>query len=172
MSLSEEIFEKAKTAGKVGDGSRYFSVIDKKAAKLPNGDEMVVDVPNGDHRVKVLSEKIDTGKDFNGKDAKQLQLVILDNGTKKEWNLPLVNQDGTLYFLIEKLKEIKYLDGEEFLVRAKKLKSGNYGKEIIRLSKGEEFPTIQLDEDIGDGIMGEGEGTPEGDGIPLADIPF
>lgn len=172
MSLANEIYDKAKDAGKIGGGSKYFSVVDKTMAKLPNGDETVVDVPNGNHKVRVISEVIGMGKDFNGKDTKQLQLTILDNGKKKEWNMPLTNQDGTLYFLIEKLREIAYLDGEEFLVRAKKLKTGKYSKEIIKISKGDGIPTIQFDEDAGDYIDGTGRGKKKEEDVSEEEFSF
>ena len=172
MSLAENIFDKAKEQGRISDGSKYFSVVDKSIAKLPNGEELVVDVPNGDHKVKIISEKIDTGKSFDGKEIKQLQLVVLDNGVQKLWNMPLTNQDGTLYFLIEKLKEIKYLDGEEFIVRAKKLKTGKYSKEIIRLSKGEEIPSIDYDKDDFTGSMGTTTEGDKGESVSDENFPF
>ena len=146
MSLADSLYKDAKANGELGEGSKYFSVTDKKTVMV-EGEEVKVEKPNGDHKVKVISEKIGKGKDYNGKEVDQLQLIISDNGTQKLWNVPLKNQDGTLYFLIEKLKEINYLDGEEFLVRAKKLQTGKYTKQIIRLEKGEEIPTISLDDE-------------------------
>jgi len=172
MSIAEEMFDKAQKAGKVSDGSKYFSVT-KKVTVMVEGEEMVVEKPNGNHHVKVLSEKIGKGKDFQGNEVDQLQLTILDNGIQKLWNVPLKNQDGTLYFLIEKLKEINYLDGEEFVVQAKKLKSGKYSKEIIKVGAEESIPTIQLDEDASAGDSGELPPlTPPEKEIDPADIPF
>ena len=171
MTLADEYFTKAQKAGKVSDNSKFFSVTDKKTVMV-DGEAVDVVKPNGDHIVKVISEKIGKGKDYNGNESDQLQLSILDNKQEKSWNIPLKNEDGTLYFLIKQLREIAYLDGEEFLVRAKKLKSGKYSKEIIRLEKGEAIPTIQLDEDAGDDAVGEsGAGNGEQD-ISPSDIPF
>ena len=172
MSLAESLYKDAKASGELSEGSKYFSVVDKKKVMV-EGEEVIIEKSNGNHTVKVLSETIATGKDYNGKDAEQLCLVILDNGAQKTWNVPLKNQDGTLYFLVEKLKDIDYLNGEEFMVRAKKLKNGRFSKEIIRLEKGEEIPTINLDEEeSGDDAVG-GAGTEKGkDDISEAKIPF
>jgi hypothetical protein len=172
MSLANQIYDKAEKLGQVNN-SKFFSVTDKKTV-IVDGEPVEVVRPNGNHTVKVLREEIGKGKGYNGLEVDQLKLVILDNGQEKLWNIPTKNEDETLYFLIKQLKEIDYLGGEEFLVRAIKLKSGKYSKEIIRLEKGEEIPTINLDdeEESGDDDLG-GAGTAKGeDDIPTEAIPF
>ena len=171
MSLADQIYNKAEKPGQVSDGSKFFSVTDKKTVMV-DGEAVDVVKPNGNHTVKVLSEVIGKGKGYNGSEVDQLQLTILDNGQQKLWNIPLKNDDGTLYFLIKQLREIQYLDGEEFLVRAKKLKSGKFSKEIVRLEKGEEIPTIELDENTGDEIVGGGTASKPEEDISPENIPF
>jgi hypothetical protein len=144
-SLASQIYDKAKKLGQINN-SKFFSVTDNKTV-IVDGEAVQLVVPNGNHKVKVISEKIGKGKGYNGLEEDQLQLVIQDNGQEKLWNIPLKNSDETLYYLIEKLKEIDYLNGEEFLVRARKLGSGKYAKEIIKLENGEEISTININDD-------------------------
>jgi len=62
------------------------------------------------------------------------------------------NEDGNLYYLIEDLEDIEI--GEEFYVEAFKLKNGKYGKRISKVAvqaSAEHIPTIQLDEQDGEG---------------------
>jgi len=97
-------------------------------------------------------------------------MVITDNGVTKFWNMPLKNEDGNLYYLIEDLENIELK--EELIVEAFKLKNGKYGKRITKVSgkvSGETIPTIQLDESTSEedrpGLGGEEDISPE-------DIPF
>jgi hypothetical protein len=80
-------------------------------------------------------------------------MVITDNGVTKLWNMPLKNEDGNLYYLIEDLENIEL--NEEFIVEAFKLKNGKYGKRISKVAgkegSGEHIATIQLDEQDSDG---------------------
>ena len=113
------------------------------------GGVVTIEVPNGQHRVKILSEKIGKGKSFNGQEQNELQLTITDNGKTSQWNMPIKNKDGTLYYLIEELEDIAI--GQEFIVEAVKMKNGHYAKKIIHLgaagSTKAGVPTIQLNDD-------------------------
>ena len=167
MDIAKQLAEKARAAGKVNEGGKFFSVTDKKSVTV-NGVDMTVDVPNGRHKVVILAEKVGTGKSFDGKEQQQLMLEITDNGTKKEWNMPVKNADGTLYYLIQDLEEIEI--GQEFNVEAVKMKNGKYAKRISHSVKGDEVPTIQLNDEDNQGVDEELPDLQED--IDPASIPF
>jgi hypothetical protein len=149
MTLAGEIAAKAREAGAIAEKTQFFAVTDKKKVDAGNGVMVDVEVPNGVHKVKIISQKIGKGKNFQGAEVDQLQMVISDNGVTKFWNMPLKNEDGHLYYLIEDLENIEL--NEEFIVEAFKLKNGKYGKRISKVAgaskaSGETIPTIQLDE--------------------------
>ncbi len=168
-TLAKQIAEKARDSGAIAERSKYFSVTDKKKVEV-SGELIDVEVPNGQHRVKILSQKIGKGKNYKGTEQEMLIMVINDNGAEKLWDMPIKNEDGKLYYLIEDLEDIEI--GEEFYVEAFKLQNGKYGKRITKVagaSKGESIPTIQLDEQDSEGdrpSLGEGED------ISPEDIPF
>jgi hypothetical protein len=170
MTLAKQIAEKARANGAIADKNQFFSVTDKKKVNAGGGQMVDVEVPNGQHRVKIVSQKIGKGKSFNGTEQEELQMVISDNGVEKQWNMPLKNEDGNLYYLIEDLEDIEI--GEEFFVEAFKLKNGKYGKRITKVAgkeSGESIPTIQLDEPTGEE---DRPGLDEGADISVEDIPF
>jgi hypothetical protein len=155
MEIAKQLAEKARASGAVKESQEFFSVTDKKKIDAGGGNMVDVEVPNGQHRVKILAEKIGMGKSFNGADQQQLQLTILDNGKEKQWHMPVKNDDGTLYYLIQDLESIEI--GEEFMVQAVKMKNGKYAKRISKVvgaqpthdaTGTEDIPIISLDEDI------------------------
>jgi hypothetical protein len=169
-TLAKQLAEKAREKGAIAEKNQFFSVTDKKKVDAGGGQMIDVEVPNGQHRVKILSQSIGKGKSFNGAEQEELQMVIIDNGVEKLWNMPIRNEDGNLYYLIEDLEDIEI--GEEFFVEAFKLKNGKYGKRISKVaskSSGEHIPTIQLDEPIGEG---DRPGLGGGEDIRPEDIPF
>jgi hypothetical protein len=153
MDIAKKLTETARASGKIKEGNSFFTVTDKKQIDAGGGEIVTVEVPNGIHHVKILSEKIGKGKDFEGKEAEQLQLIIMDNGQQKEWNMPIKNKDGTLYYIVAELETIEI--GEEFIVQAAKMKTGKYAKRISRIGKGEQIPTIQLNDENNEGAEGE-----------------
>jgi hypothetical protein len=170
MTLAGEIAAKAREAGAIADKSKYFSVTDKKKVDAGNGTMVDVEVPNGQHRVKILSQKIGKGKNFKGIEQEMLIMTILDNGVEKLWDMPVKNEDGKLYYLIEDLENIEI--GEEFFVEAFKLQNGKYGKRITKVAganKGETIPTIQLDEST---VEEDRPGLGGAEDISPEDIPF
>ena len=97
-------------------------------------------------------------------------MVITDNGVEKLWNMPIKNEDGNLYYLIEDLEDIEI--GEEFFVEAFKLKNGKYGKRISKVAvqaSAEHIPTIQLDESTAEE---DRPGLGGGEDISIDDLPF
>jgi hypothetical protein len=129
-----------------------------------------VEVPNGPHRVVITAQKIGKGKNFKGVEQEMLIMEITDNGGAKLWDMPLKNEDGNLYYLIEDLENIEI--GEEFVVEAFKLKNGKYGKRITKVGDkgtGESIPTIQLDEHDSEA---DRPSLAEGEDLSVDDIPF
>jgi hypothetical protein len=170
MTLAGDIAAKARANGAIADKQQFFSVTDKKKVDAGNGVMVDVEVPNGQHRVKITSQKIGKGKSFQGVEVDELQMVITDNGVTKLWNMPLKNEDGNLYYLIEDLENIEL--NEEFIVEAFKLKNGKYGKRISKVAgqgSGEHIATIQLDEQDSEGDRPKLD---EGEDISVEDIPF
>ena len=169
MTLAGDIAAKARANGAIADKSKYFSVTNKQKVEV-QGEMIDVEVPNGQHRVKIKSQKIGKGKNYKGDEQEMLIMVIEDNGVEKLWDMPLKNEDGNLYYLIEDLEDIEI--GEEFIVEAFKLKNGKYGKRITKVggkATGDGIPTIQLDEHDTEGDRPSLE---EGEDIPVEDIPF
>ena len=97
MTLAGEIAAKAREAGAIAEKTQFFAVTDKKKVDAGNGVMVDVEVPNGVHKVKIISQKIGKGKNFQGAEVDELQMVISDNGVTKFWNMPLKNEDGHLY---------------------------------------------------------------------------
>ena len=57
----------------LSETQEFFSVTEKRDVPDGMGGSVMIDVPNGKHRVKILSEKLGKGKSFNGKDQDELQ---------------------------------------------------------------------------------------------------
>jgi hypothetical protein len=164
-TLAKQLADKARAAGAVRESQEFFSVTDKKKVDAGGGNMVDVEVPNGQHRVKIFSQQLGKGKSYEGAEQDELQMVVNDNGVEKLWNMPVKNKDGTLYYLIEDLESIEI--GEEFFVEAVKMKNGKYAKRISKVAG--TIPTIQLDEPTGEGDNPKLEG---GEGISPSDIPF
>jgi len=169
-TLAKQLAEKAREKGAIADKNQFFTVTDKKKVNAGGGQMVDVEVPNGQHRVKIISQKMGKGKSYNGAEQDELQMVIMDNGVEKQWNMPVKNEDGNLYYLIEDLEDIEI--GEEFFVEAFKLKNGKYGKRISKVASqasAENIPTIQLDEPTDEEDRPSLEA---GEDISVEDIPF
>lgn len=168
--IAKKLTDSARASGKMNEGGKFFTVTDKSQVEV-QGQMVTVEVPNGVHHVKIVSEKIGKGKSFDGKEIDQLQLEITDNGKHKEWNMPVKNADGTLYYLIEELETIEI--GEEFIVQAVKMKNGKYAKRISTIGKVETVPTIQLDDEDNETFGGERPSLDDpAEDIDPASIPF
>jgi hypothetical protein len=62
--------------------------------------------------------------------------------------MSLKNEDGNLYYMIEKLEDVEI--GDEIIVEAYKMKNGKYGKSVSKVAgkplAADELPVVQLDE--------------------------
>lgn len=166
-NLTKKLMETAREKGAVRESSDYFSVTEKKLVDAGGGEMVEVRVPNGQHRVKIISEKLGKGKGYDGKEQEELQMVISDNGKEKFWNVPVKNKEtGNVSYIIEALEDIEV--GEEFIAEAFKLKNGKYGTRISKVVA-ENVPSIQVDDETGEGDSREGE---SGEDIPFEEISF
>lgn len=160
--------DNAREKGAVREQSGFFSVTDKKLVDAGNGEMVEVRVPNGQHRMTIVSEKIGKGKGFDGKEQDELQMVVLDNGVEKQWNVAIKNKEtGKVNYIIEALEEIAV--GEEFIAEAFKMKTGKYGTKISKVAAGAHVPTIQLDDDVSEEDM---PSISDKSDISPKDIPF
>jgi hypothetical protein len=167
MTLAKRIADKARASGAVAEKNQFFTVTDKKKVDAGNGVMVDVEVPNGQHRVKILSQKIGKGKNYNGVEVDMLIMQILDNGAPKTWDMPLKNEDGTLYYMIEKLEDVEI--GDEIIVEAYKMKNGRFGKTVAKVAgpvqTGDELPVVHLDEQATEtdrpGLDGDEDISPE-----------
>lgn len=172
MTLAKQITEKARANGAVSEKNQFFTVTDKKKVEV-EGVMVDVEVPNGSHRVKILSQKIGRDKNFAGVEVDMLIMEITDNGVPKIWDMPLKNEDGTLYYMIEKLENVEI--NEEIIVEAYKMKNGKYAKTVAKVGgqhqaqAGDELPVVQLDEHLIERDRASLDGVKD---IPLDDIPF
>jgi len=171
-TLAKQLADKARESGAIAEKSKYFSVTDKKKVDAGGGTMVDIEVPNGQHRVTILTQKIGKGKNFKGAEQEMLIMTITDNGVEKLWDMPIKNEEGNLYYLIEDLENIEI--GEEFFVEAYKLQNGKYGKRITKVAGASRvadggIPIIQLDEQDSEADrpdLGDGED------ISPEDIPF
>lgn len=143
--LTKDLMDRARKSGAVREQSGFFSVTDKKLVDAGDGQMIEVRVPNGTHRVKIVSEHIGRGKAFDGTEEDQLQMEVIDNGEAKVWNVGIKNkQTGKVNYIIEALEDIEV--GEEFIAEAFKMKTGKYGTRISKVVANENVPTINLDD--------------------------
>ena len=164
--LTKKLMGSAREKGAVRDQSGFFRVTDKKVIDAGGGEMVEVQVPNGVHRVKVLSEKIGKGKAFDGSEEDQLQMTVLDNGVEKQWNVGIKNkQTGKVNYIIEALENIEI--GEEFIAEAFKMKTGKYGTKISKVVTA----TTHDNDDAREGDLPK-LGAEGGEDIRPEDIPF
>jgi len=158
MSTSaKELFDKASAAGKTR--KPYLQLGEKQEGGGVKS--------TGKHVVKIISDKVGTGKDpFTEEPRQELQMVVSENGVEKLWNIPVKDKNGNLHYLVERLAEVP--EGATISLEMKSKGMKNY-IELRVVGEGEkEIPTIQLNED-GDGDTPPLDG---GEDIPLEAIPF
>lgn len=167
-TLAKQVMEKAREKGAVREGAEFFSVTDKRVVDIGGGQTEEIRVPNGSHRVKILSEKLGKGKGYDGKEQDEMQMVVLDNGVEKLWNVALKNNlTGNVNYIIQALEGIE--DGEEFIAEAFKMKNNKYGTKISKVAgHSSEVPTVQYD----DSSEAGSPSLDEAEDVPTSQIPF
>lgn len=157
MDVAKKLFDKAAAEGKTR--KPYLQL----GEKLEGGGVR----STGKHIVKLVSGKLGKGTDpINNQSRDEFQMVVEENKMEKQWNVPVKDKEGNLHYLIAKLAEIP--EGSLIALEMKKRGMKNYIDLQLADEKGEEIPTIQVDEDS-EGTGGEVE---SGEDIPPEDIPF
>ena len=80
--------------------------------------------PTGPHRVKILEDKVQNGKDHEGKVVPVVRYIFEENGEKYRYDVPVKNKEGELHYLIQKLSE--FPEGQELIIEMKKKGIKNY----------------------------------------------
>lgn len=136
MQISKELMTQAKIIPKL-------RLATKEDGKAP--------VPTGPHRVKIISDKLQSGKDSEGKVIPIVRYIFEENGEQKRYDVPVKNKEGDLHYLVQRLAEMD--EGQEMILEMKKRGMRNYvsvsmvqhSSDIDMSDDGEE--EIKVDED-------------------------
>ena len=133
MSTSaKQLFDKASAAGKTR--KPYLQLGEKQEGGGVKS--------TGKHVVKIMSDKVGTGKDpFTEEPREELQMVVSENGVEKIWNIPVKDKNGNLHYLVERLSEVP--EGATISLEMKSKGMKNY-IELRVVGEGVETPA-QLD---------------------------
>lgn len=75
-------------------------------------------VSTGEHRVRVIKDKLDKGTDINGKEREVIKYLVEENGEHKFYEVPKLGKDGQLHYLVQRLAGIK--EGAEIILKMEK----------------------------------------------------
>ena len=65
----------------------------------------------GKHKVKFISDKVIKGKDFNtGNERHEMEYIFEENGNNYSYSKPLRDDNGKVYYFIQKMDEFNYGD--------------------------------------------------------------
>lgn len=78
----------------------------------------------GPHRVKIISDKTQMGKDNEGKLIPIVRYIFEENGEQKRYDVPVKNKEGELHYLVQRLAEVE--EGQEIVLEMKKRGMKNY----------------------------------------------
>lgn len=124
-------------------------------------------VPTGPHRVKIISDGVQNGKDYEGKVVPIVRYIFEENGEQKRYDRPVKNKEGELDYLVQQLSEVP--EGSELILEMKKKGIKNY----VSVSVVGHSNDIEVGEEE---VEGDGEETinvpsPEGVDYPENDLP-
>lgn len=80
--------------------------------------------PTGPHRVKLISDNTQNGKDHEGKVVPIVRYILEENGEQKRYDVPVKNKEGELHYLVQRLAEVS--EGQEIILEMKKKGIKNY----------------------------------------------
>ena len=82
-------------------------------------------IPNGQHRVKMIADKVIKGNDpKTGKETEYVRFLVEENGETKTYQTKKLNDKGELSYLVQRLAEIN--EGQEVILEMKKQGIKNY----------------------------------------------
>jgi len=113
MTKTQEIYKKAKEAGKVSERVPWLELGKKKEG----GGVM----PTGEHIVKFLDDKIVKGRDYQTKEERpEIEYYFEEDGEEKRYRVPIYEKiseeqkkkgkEPKLHYLAERMKDFNYGD--------------------------------------------------------------
>ncbi|MFM2394178.1 MAG: hypothetical protein RLZZ546_2160 [Bacteroidota bacterium] len=98
----------------------------------------------GPHRVKIISDKIVKGKDFEGNVIEKMRYILEEDGVQKMYECLIKDKDtGSLHYLVQRIAEFN--EGDELIMEYKRKGLKGY-IEVLSISGGVE-PDEQGSED-------------------------
>ena len=103
MTKTQELYNKAKEAGKVQERKNWLKLgIKKKEGGIES---------TGPHKVRFISDKVVKGRDYHTKKERQeVEWEFKENGDKVYYRQPIFNKDNNLHYFVEKMKDFNYGD--------------------------------------------------------------
>jgi len=102
-TLSKQLYNRAKKAGKTGEGLPWLRLAVKK--------ETGGIVSTGRHIVKFIEDRLVEGRDYHtGKARKEVEYIFEENGEKKRYRVPVLDKEGNLHYFIRRMAEFSYGD--------------------------------------------------------------
>ena len=98
-------------------------------------------VSTGEHRVKIIKDKLDKGTDYAGKEIEVVKYLMEEDGQYKSYSVPRIGKNGELHYLVQRLAEIK--EGTEIIIKMEK----RGVKNVITVSEIGRTDTIEYEED-------------------------
>jgi hypothetical protein len=151
MKLAKELFDRASKAGKTK--KPYLRL----GEQLEGGGVK----STGAHTISIKNEKLGMGNNpRTNKEREELQMIVVENGIEKLWNVPVKDEDGGLHYLVQRLAEIE--PDEEITVEMKHKGVKNYidlrkvGEATDKDETGEETDGGVAVKEENESIFGEG----------------
>lgn len=121
--------------------------------KLPEGGVE----PTGPHKVKIINDVIQKGKNHKGQVIDVVRYTVEENGQQKVYDVPVKDNNGELHYLVQRLSEVE--EGQEVILEMKKQGIKNYVNitPVVHSSEIEvkDEDEIQIDEDLIDLVTGQ-----------------
>ena len=137
-TITQQLYERAKNAGKVDDSSWL-----RLGIKNPQGRRE----STGPHQVKFLKDQVIEGRDYHTREKrKEVEYIFEENGEQKKYRCPIYGKDGQLHYFLRKMNDFTY--GDKLILEMKSLGDKN----VINVSrvgisdvKDEDIPIIEED---------------------------
>ena len=101
-------------------------------------------ISTGEHRVKIIKDKLDKGTDYSGKEIEVVKYLVEEDGQYKSYSVPRIGKNGELHYLVQRLAEIK--EGAEIILKMEKRGIKN----VITVSEIGRIDTIEYEEEEGE----------------------
>lgn len=98
-------------------------------------------VSTGEHRVKIIKDKLDKGTDYSGKEIEVVKYLVEEDGQYKSYSVPKLGKNGELHYLVQRLAEIK--EGAEIIIKMEK----RGVKNVITVSEIGRTDTIEYEDE-------------------------